>query len=800
MSLDVGEWKNRLARVRDDLGWNRSGSGALRGLLDSLIQTLGRGAGWDRPGCAVVALGGYGRGALAPYSDVDLLFLVKGRRHRARVEPVLYPLWDLGLDVGHAVRTPKDCRSVCRDDLTAATALLDARLILGDPELLAEARGRAGLAPPSGRNARRWAAMILEDVRVRRERFGGVSHLLEPHVKEGRGGLRDLQACRWGLAFLGMDPQQTLFSSPPGRQALAAETFLGRVRNALHGAAGRKTDHLTYEYHSDVAARVVPHAGPARLFAELHTAGHAIQAAWEAAADILRARVGRPSRPSPPPPDPAGDPGALARQIEALAPDHGARDFARFLGRCRPDALRAALPAAAGRLLRRRVPAAPFFTALHDLGLLAEIHPLLGEAAHTVPYDARHVYTVGVHGIETLRALEDLWLGKLEDREPYLSRVAGSLARPHVLRVAALVHDIGKLRDPDHHAPAGGDLAGDVARRLGLSEDEAADVGRLVERHHVLPDLAFGRDLEDPATWAETLERAGPGEDLDALAALAFADLSATRPGPVGATWNDWVRNLLLTLHARAGKQAPETAPALRGRRLAPRAFPGIPGALLDRVPEREALQVPPDLLAILLRMTAHLGDRPAVWEVVASGGPVEVLGAAQARPRLLPAATAALARLGFDVRMFQVHAWNDGTVHLWFRCLPPDPPPAPDRVKEALSGSLSRRLPETPQGLSSPRVEAMPVETRVELRPGSPFHSEIHVRCRDRRGLLADLTRALDELGLTVVHALVTTHGPQVRDVFHVKDIFGGRIDGADKQRAVLERIRAAIQGKGMP
>ncbi len=800
MSLDVGHWKARIARAREDLGWNRPGPGALRELLDDLVQTLGRAAGWDRPGCAVVALGGYGRGTLAPYSDVDLLFLVKGRRLRARVEPVLYPLWDLGLDVGHALRTPKDCRTVCRGDLTAATALLDARLVLGDPELLAEARLRAGLAEPSGRDARRWAAMVLEDVRARRERFGGVSHLLEPHVKEGRGGLRDLQACRWGLAFLGMDPQQALFSTPPGRQALAAETFLGRVRNALHGAAGRKTDHLTYEYHADVAARVVPRADPARLFAELHTAGHAVQAAWEAAADILRVRLGRPATSPPPLPAPAGDPEALARQIEDLARSHDVRDLARFLGRCRPEARRGAVPDAVGRLLRSRVPAAPLFAALHDLGLLAGVHPALGEAAHTVPYDARHVYTVGVHGIEALRALEDLWLGKLEDREPYLSRVAGSLPRPHVLRAAALLHDIGKLRDPGNHAPAGGGLAREVGRCLGLSEDEAAEAGRLVERHHVLPDLAFGRDLEDPATWTEARERAGSGDELDALAVLAFADLSATRPGPAGATWNDWVRNLLLTLHARARKDAPESVSIFRGRRPALRALPGVPEAVLDRVPEREALQVPPDLLAILLRMTADLGDRPAAWEVVASGGPVEVLGAAVARPRLLPAATAALARMGFDVRMFQVHAWNDGTVHLWFRCLAPDPPPEPDRVVAALSESLSRRLPQPARGLASPRVEAMPVETRVELRSGSPFHSELHVRCRDRRGLLADLTRALDELGLTVIHALVTTHGPQARDVFHVKDIFGGRIDGADKQRAVLERIRAAIQGKETP
>ncbi|WP_025324185.1 [protein-PII] uridylyltransferase family protein [Deferrisoma camini] len=797
MTAPLSAWKDRLAEARHRLASGRASPAEFARLVDELVGDLARAAGWDGPGRAVVALGGYGRREMAPRSDVDLLFLAGRSGTAPEVEPVLYPLWDLGLDVGHALRTPADCRDVARQDLTAATALLDARLLLGDPDLFERTLRRAGAKPRPSRRTRAWARAVIEDVEARRKRFGEISHLLEPHVKEGWGGLRDLQAARWVLACLGLDPHREIARLPRGPQALEGARLLDRVRAAIHGVAGRKTDHLTFEHHEAVARIVVPGERPEELFARLHRAARDIAALWQAVADgfphpprVATATEGfdDPARAAsalqgPQGPDGKPRPSVMARLAASPAPVR-----------------RAALREALGRLFRRRAASHPLLDALLDHGLLGDVDPLLGEAAHAVPYDARHAFTVGAHGVECLAAFERLWLGALEDREPWLTRVAGGLPAPWVLRVAALTHDLGKCVSAGDHARSGASHAERIARALGLSDEEAREAARLVEHHHAVPLLAFRRDPDDPRTAREAWKIAGTPERLDALVVLAYADLASTHPGPHHPTWTAWTRNLLLALHSRARTaRADPAVPADALREQLARACGGAAErALVDEVPTAELLQVPPDLLGRLVRMTARLGDAPCRWETVATPfGPVEVLGVISAPPPwALSATSAALTRLGFDIRMFQVHAWPRGLLHLWFRCHPPDHPPGRDRLRQALDEALTagRPRPRRP-GLVDRRMAAMPVPTRVDLTHGSPVHSVIEVTCRDRPGLLAALTAALDELGLTVVHAMVTTQGPQARDVFHVRDLLGGRIEGEDKKKRILARLRAAVE-----
>ena len=272
-TFELQHWKARIEQARLALVETRDEPGGLVEILDELLRFLGRESGWDRFGCALVALGGYGRAEMAPHSDVDLLFLIRRDSDAGEIDRVLYPLWDLGLDVGHALRTPADCARMAAQDLTAATAFLDARQLLGDRGLFETTRKKVGLRPGGSRETRRWVPKVLEDVAERRRRFGEVSHLLEPHIKEGSGGLRDLQASRWVLACLGLDPEQDL--DPPGDSAAAAHAlqFLDRCRSALHMVAGRKTDHLTFEFHQAVAARVIAEV-PNRV--EHYTFTHAL--------------------------------------------------------------------------------------------------------------------------------------------------------------------------------------------------------------------------------------------------------------------------------------------------------------------------------------------------------------------------------------------------------------------------------------------------------------------------------------------------------------------------------------------
>ncbi|MHB8764109.1 MAG: [protein-PII] uridylyltransferase family protein, partial [Deferrisomatales bacterium] len=271
-AFDLPGWKHRLAETRQALGRGWAGGESFAALVDDLVRELGCRAGWDGPNRAVAAQGGYGRSELAPRSDLDILFLVKNQAAPPPLDQVLYPLWDLGFEVGHALRTPRQCADLARSDLTAATALMDARVILGDATLLQAAWARASIRSGGSPEMRRWAWRILEDVEERRIRFGEVSHLLEPHLKEGRGGLRDHQATVWVLRCLGGEVAESVRRLPESGPTAEAWGFIGRARAALHAAAGRKTDHLTIDYHREVAARTAPGEPRETFFSRPHRA------------------------------------------------------------------------------------------------------------------------------------------------------------------------------------------------------------------------------------------------------------------------------------------------------------------------------------------------------------------------------------------------------------------------------------------------------------------------------------------------------------------------------------------------
>ncbi len=795
------DWKARLDGSRRRLAAGGD-PGEYVGVVDDLVRGLARSAGWDAGGRALVALGGYGRRELAPRSDVDLLFLTERSGTGVDVERVLYPLWDLGFDVGHAVRTPRDCGTLA-DDLTVATALLDARTLIGDEVVLQEAKRKAGIVPGGSRRMRRWAAEVIQDVETRRARFGELSHLLEPHLKEGRGGLRDFHACRWVLACLGEEPAEWLGRHADRESVDRGVAFVSRARNALHGAAGRKTDHLTFEYHKEVSGCMAPGKPTDFFFQELHRAGHAISSLWD---DCERHATLRPAkgRGFPWRKRPRG--GDLGEQVLEWARTGGRipGDLERALRATPSAALAADLVGASKEILRSRLPWAPLLRELHRLGRLGAVAPEVESLTHHVEYDARHAFTTGVHCIEALATLEDLWLGVLERDEPHLTRIAAAMLRPAAARVAALCHDLGKAAPGREHADAGADAVRCLASRMDLSAEETEEAVRLVGGHGKFPALVFSRDLEDPSSWADLRALAPDPSTLDTLVSLVYADLRATNPGTWSGVWSEWKRDLLLTAHSRASEGAPARADRDARTRDAFRAEAARLGlddvdAVWPRIPLREAAQVPADHLARLISLSGQLGDASERWHIATLGPAVEVLGAVRAAPGLYSRLFGALASAGLDVLSFQAHTWSDGVVHLWARTRGEDPlPSVPDLLGRLESwGRRGHRTGASRPVLANPRREATPVAVRVSLsEEANPFHSVLEFRCRDRPGLLAEVVRALEELGITLEYALVTTDGPAARDVFHVKDIFGGRIDREQKRRALLGRITEIAGG----
>lgn len=803
--ISISKWKSRLMEARLASARGNGENNSLTALIDELLIHLGKASGWDRPGCALVALGGYGRGRLAPWSDVDLLFLTAKRSRDVDVDSVLYPLWDLDLEVGHALRTPKDCGIIAAEDLTAATAIMDSRLIIGDGELFSAARKKAGTLKPGGRAARRWIEQIGENVQNRHERFGSICSLLEPHLKEGKGGLRDLQACRWVFACQGESAEDFFRERSCAKELAEAEGFIFRARNALHVAAGRKTDHLTFEYHDETASAVMPDEPIGKFFESLHRASHKIASVWKDVAEIAKFPKNRSvfgESPSPVKLDEESISGGLLKccNMGAVFPTW----LSKWIREAAPDCASRVVLSCAGRAFASNAPLHPFLLELHRLDKLSLFSPDLAAVVHQVNYDARHAFTTGIHCMEALKTVEELLLGFHGGEESYLTGLAASLPRPGAVRLSALCHDLGKINGVAGHAEASGPMVLKLARDLGFDVMAAEFAVHLVSSHHLITGIAFGDDLENPDSWQKAMDGAKTIEALDALAVLSHADLKSVNPLEWTGVWTSWKRDLLVCLHSRARAMAEGMNSCETQSRKSSSATPDVEISqdFYEQMPVREADHVPPKLLAKLLELHKKMNDVPAAWHLDArSKGITEILGVIHSMPKVLSSITGFLAQRGFNILSVQLHSWPDGILHVWMRAAHPREGSADSDLTEGLTRSVTGEIDTRPMAgnaLPNARNDALPVQTRVRFLPSeSPFYTSLEVRCRDRSGLLRDLTCVFEELAVTVEHALVTTHGPMAQDVFQLKDIFGRKIDSAAKKRAILQRVEKAIEDK---
>lgn len=549
-------------------------------------------------GMAVVALGSYARGMLCPASDVDVLVLHDGWTDpdlEVVIRAVCYPLWDAGLTVGHAVRTPSEAVDAAADRLDTATSLADRRLVAGDPGLFDAFSGRA----------RRWLdgrlTPLVDELAAgadgRRGRGGGRTGVREPNLKDGRGGLRDLQALRWAAACLlgetGLDPLVSAgYLGAAERRTLArAEDTLLAARCALHltrapnrRRPSRDTDVLREEVAEEVAARLG--LDTVELGRELALAtravAHLANRVWP---HVVRdARDGR--RRSP-------DRGLVRTQISdgvvlanGLVEVDGELDLTQrpswgweliaaaaergtYLGRSTADRLSRALadsgPPAwdeAGRgaflsTLRAGRAAQPALTDADQTGLLGACIPEWTAVRGRPQRDPVHSYDLDTHSTETVACLVDVGAGALGEWHASLWR---QLTAPDDVLLAAMLHDLGKAW-PGDHCVVGAELSAALVARMGFGEHRAQRVATLVRHHLLLPSVAVGRDLEDPREVADVVTAVGDQQTLDALLLLTVADGRATGPH-VNSTWR---HQLLGRLHEQARQALDELTRATAG-------------------------------------------------------------------------------------------------------------------------------------------------------------------------------------------------------------------------------------------
>ncbi|MGL4974034.1 MAG: [protein-PII] uridylyltransferase [Bosea sp. (in: a-proteobacteria)] len=543
---------------------------------------------------AVVAVGGYGRGTLAPGSDVDLLFLFPHKQTawgESVVEAMLYPLWDLKLKVGHSTRSVEECIREAKGDMTIRTAMLESRFLCGDEALFHEMERRFGEEVVNG-TAPAFIEAKLSERETRIQRAGASRYLVEPNVKDGKGGLRDLNTLFWisKYAYRVRDPRELIAAGLFTRAEFAtferAEEFLWRVRCWMHFITGRAEERLSFDLQRQVT-EALGYGGRGGLSAterfmkayflvakDVGDLTAIVCAALESRQQKSRASIsrlfeswtGRKQRKSLANPDFTidndrltvakddvftRDPVNLLRLYD-LAGRHDLAihpDASQLVNRARrlvTAELRANREANAlflGILTSRRKPEA-VLRRMNESGLLGRFVPDFGRIVAMMQFNMYHHYTVDEHLVRSIGVLAEIDSGKLEAEHPLANQLMPVISNRRALYVALFLHDIAKGR-PEDHSIAGARIARRLCPRLGLSEAETETVAWLIEHHLDMSTIAQSRDLSDPKTIADFAATVQSLARLKLLLVLTVCDIKAVGPG----VWNGWKGELLRTLY-----------------------------------------------------------------------------------------------------------------------------------------------------------------------------------------------------------------------------------------------------------
>ncbi|HVT08615.1 MAG TPA: [protein-PII] uridylyltransferase [Polyangia bacterium] len=604
MNLDMGrafaEARERAGNAVKNGGNGIEVAAALSRDVDALvIQAAGPEVAKCKTPVAIFATGGFGRSELAPFSDLDLLVLcgkTPGADVQALAEAILYPLWDAKVDAGHAVRSYDQALSLPASDLAAATALLDARFLTGDAEL-----GKKFLDAFRARVAKTAAddfvARLRAEQKARHSRFGDTIFLLEPDLKNGPGGMRDLCVGRWAaMARFGTsDPRQLqnkgVMTGRLAQAFVAATEWLLRVRIAMHTAAGRRQDHLRFPLQEAIAPVLCPDAQDRGgvIRPAVHPAVEALMHQYHAHAKLVRNETERllqratakddSRRPSQPVPTLEGGPidasfvireGALEAKdgsVFETKPSEMLRIFQVAIAHDLTLSLRtreilAELAVSHAEALRNDPDSGPCFVEIlcdqrdranpsrleqmQDLGLLAALMPEWEPSTGRVQHDIYHVYTVDQHALYAIGRLHALARGDHADQFPLPTETVRSVQRPVALAAGTLLHDVGKPYGSPH-SEIGAGLAVDICRRLGIEEDDVRRVEFLVRQHLVMGQMSQRRDLDDIGMISDFATLCGDEENLRELYLLTFCDLSSVAPDAMSS----WKETLLGELYSR---------------------------------------------------------------------------------------------------------------------------------------------------------------------------------------------------------------------------------------------------------
>ena len=802
---------------------------------------------------SIVSVGGYGRREMAPYSDVDLLFLTPYKITpwaENVIETILYILWDLKLKVGHSSRSIRDCLRIGREDYTVRTALLEQRFVCGDVSLASELNEKLWKSLFEG-TAKDFISEKLKEREHRHEKHGQ-RYMVEPNVKEGKGGLRDLQSLYWIAKYVYKTQnisdliEKNVFRLDEYEQFDKAEEFLWAVRCQMHHLSDRAIEQLSFDLQVEVATAMGYKDSQARHAVEIFMQDyfrHATRVgdltrifltsleAVHAKDEPLLERIFK-RRPK------IGDEYTVIHNRLAIKSEE------KFLGnpinllKLFSEALRTGLlihpnamrlvsanlylvdkefrhsPEAQNIFLELLLKHGNPERALHrmnELGFLAKFIPEFEPIVAMMQFNMYHSYTVDEHIIQCLKTLAQIEKGELVEELPIASSILKDGVNRRVIYVALLLHDIGKGRSDDHSI-LGAKIARQVAPRLGLKKQETETVEWLVRYHLLMSDMAQKRDISDPRTVRDFAKAVLNVKRLDLLAVLTVCDVRSVGPN----TWNNWKATLIRQLYYETRLILERGGEALNRENRMAEAKKLLREKLFDWDPKDIKLETgrhyPPYWQGFQIgaqfafaKLLKNLGSDEIKIDLTpdTDRDATRICFALSDHPGIFSRLSGALALVGANVVDARSYTSKDGfaTAAFWIQ----DTDGAPydksrfsrlrGMIEKTLSGEIITRDAIKERDKFKKRERAFKVPTSITFNnEGSEIYTIIEVDTRDRPGLLFDLTRTLANMNVYIASAVIATYGEQVVDSFYVKDMFGLKFYSESKQKKLEKHLRQAI------
>jgi len=843
-----GEWVARNISVLTDT--------LIRKLFRSIASDLNR-MSRSRESITLVATGGYGRGEMNPYSDIDLMFLYSGRDSR-RVEDVankiLYFLWDMKLDVGYSVRTISDCIEMATSDMTVKTALLDTRFLAGNRALFNELR-KITLSHLMTKGSDAFIRQKVSELEQRREKYGSSVYLLEPNIKEGEGGLRDLHTALWvaKVKFKVYDPRELVMKGVLLESDLETYysqlSYLWRIRNELHYYSGRKNDQLTFDAQNDVAA-FLGYKNSCKVLAveefmrDYYIHATKVEQFWSliiskclSHEDTTQKILGYFTR------RPIGegffalrgeltvhseefirqDPSRLMKIFE-YAHKHGislsmqTREVVRRNLYLVNDKFRRnkEVNQSFFNILRSRKGVAETLRMMHYLGFLIRFIPEFERVYCKVQHDLYHIYTVDTHSLFAVEELVKLWNGDYRERLPLLTGLSGEIDKRELLLLAALLHDVGK-GEGSGHAEKGAAMVPTIARRLGLSREDGERLEFLVRNHLLFAHIAQRRDLHDEKMIVQVARQLGNSENVKMLYLLTFADIKAVGPD----VWTEWKALLLQELYEKVFSVIERgdfkfEARSERVKKVKRKVLDILdteyPVAQikdeLKALSVRHLLSNPPEVLSDHVRMLLSLSGAKFVSKVdhEPDKGYSNYSICTLDLHGLFSMITGVMAANGMNILGAQIHTSTNGKVLDVLQVNSPQGFVITDEnrwqkldedMRTVLQGKLKvKSLVEKrrrPTFLAEKPKPRFPTTVEIDNEVSDDY-TVLDIFTHDKIGLLYRITSTLTGLGLYIGVSKISTKVDQVADVFYVRDIFGHKIVDVNKLEEIKRKLLQAI------